>query len=82
MEARPGGPLWGTGMGDRVGEKGKETRCGQGGERGAEMKKRRQRDRRTKEGGGEGSRNQKPSQGDPEFSRLCLAEKEVPCVLL
>lgn len=54
MEARLGGPLWGTGMRDRVGKRGKETRCGQGGERGAEMKKR-QRDRRRgrfKEPGG------------------------------
>lgn len=39
------------------------------------------RDRRKKEGGEEGSRNQTASQGDPEFSRLCLAEKEMPCVL-
>lgn len=39
------------------------------------------RDKRKKEGGEEGSRNQTASQGDPEFSRLCLAEKEMPCVL-
>lgn len=39
------------------------------------------RDRRKKEGGEEGSRNQTASQGDPKFSRLCLAEKEMPCVL-